>query len=497
MQQHKNLMVVGTSSGAGKSITVTGLCRIFYKDGLKTCPFKSQNMSLNSFITRDGKEMGRAQVVQAIACAVEPQSFMNPILLKPNSDTKSQVVLNGKSIGNMAWKEFTKFKLTLRDEIVDIYNKNIRDKYEVCVLEGAGSPVEINMTEMDMVNMGMAALVDAPAILVADIDKGGVFASIYGTAMLMPEEERKNLKGIIINKFRGDIKVLEPGLKKIEALLNIPILGVIPHFNIDIEDEDGFNSRMYRKVNEKENAIKVSVIKNDLVSNFNDFDPLSIYPDVRVKYVTSADELDGEDLIILPGSKNTIEDFVKMRKQGITDKIIESSKKGTAIVGICGGLQMLGEKIKDPHSIETELGEITSLGLLPIETIMEKDKKTVQYHGSTPKFDGMYEACSDLKVAGYEIHQGVSKYTDENLGKEDVTFVSQGNIFATYVHGIFDNKEFTDKVLNHIRKQKGMEQYENTLSFQDYRDIELDKLEKVMRDNLDMDKIYDILNKKI
>lgn len=497
MQQHKNLMVVGTSSGAGKSITVTGLCRIFYKDGFKTSPFKSQNMSLNSFITLDGKEMGRAQVVQAIACAVEPQSFMNPILLKPNSDTKSQVILNGKSIGNMGWKEFTKFKLTLRDEIVGIYNENIRNKYDVCVLEGAGSPVEINMSEMDMVNMGMAALVDAPAILVADIDKGGVFASIYGTAMLMSEEERKNLKGVIINKFRGDRTVLEPGLKKIEAMLNIPILGVIPHFNIDIEDEDGFNSRMYRKVSEKDNAVKVSIVKNDLVSNFNDFDPFNIYPDVRVKFVTTAEELDGEDLVILPGSKNTIEDFIKMKKLGITDKILSLSKEGTPIIGVCGGLQMLGEKIKDPYLVETDLGEVEALGLLPIETTMEKIKKTVQYDGLTPELSGMYETCSNLKIQGYEIHQGVSKYSDTALNNEEITFISKDNIFATYVHGIFDNKEFTDRVLNYIRAKKGMEQYENKLSFQEYREIELDKLEKVMRDNLDIEKIYRILNKEI
>lgn len=505
MGLHRNLMVVGTSSGAGKSISVAALCRIFYKDGLKTVPFKSQNMSLNSFITKDGKEMGRAQVVQAIAGNVEPESFMNPILLKPTTDSKSQIILNGKSVGNMEWKEYTKFKSNLKGDILNIYNENIKKNYDVCVLEGAGSPVEINMTEEDIVNMGMAELVNAPAILVADIDKGGVFASIYGTIMLMPEKERENLKGFIINKFRGDVTVLLPGVEKIEKITGIPCLGIIPHFNIDIEDEDGFGSKMYKIPVEKENSINIAVVKNELVSNFNDFDPFNIYSDVRVKYVTSKEELDGEDLIILPGSKNTIEDYMRIKKLGIADKVVELSKKGVPIIGICGGLQMLGEKIKDPYAIETSIPEIPTLGLLPIETIMEPEKVTTQYHGEIPESFGIYSKCSGIQVEGYEIHQGISKVISSNTLKDsptnklqnsEITFISKDNIFATYLHGIFDNKEFTDHILNHIREKKGMEKLENSLSFKEYREQELDKLEMVFRSNLHMDKIYDILNKK-
>lgn len=495
MHKHKNIMIVGTSSGAGKSITAAALCRIFYKDGLKTCPFKSQNMSLNSYITADNMEMGRAQAVQALACSIKPEVFMNPILLKPNSDTESQVILSGKAIGNMSWNEFTKFKGTLRDKILNIYNENIAKNYDVCVLEGAGSPVEINLNEDDIVNMGMANLVNAPAILVADIDKGGVFASIYGTAMLMTEAERKNLKGIIINKFRGEIDVLLPGIKKIENLLKIPVLGIIPYFNIDIEDEDGFNSKMSQTSKKKDDILKISVIKNELISNFNDFDPLKIYTDVRLKYVTSHLELDNEDLIIIPGSKNTIEDLIRMKENGIADKIIKLAKKGIPIVGICGGLQILGHKIKDPYSIETTLtSEIEGLALLPLETTMAQNKKTIQYSGVTPIFKEMYNCCSNLKVNGYEIHQGVSTHLEGDKNNEEIIFISKENIFATYVHGIFENREFTDSFLNSIRRKKGIKEYTSDISFNHYREEEFNKLEDIMRKNLNMDMIYNILN---
>lgn len=487
MGKHKNLMVVGTSSGAGKSLTVAGLSRIFYKDGFSTVPFKSQNMALNSFITKDGHEMGRAQVVQAIACGLEPKSFMNPILLKPTGEKKSQVILNGKSIGNMGWFEYSKFKSTLKSEVLSIYEKNIRDKFEVCIMEGAGSPVEINLVDDDIVNMGMAEMVNAPVVLVADIDRGGVFASVLGTVMLMPENERAILKGVIINKFRGDIEVLRPGLEKLEKLIGIPVIGVVPYAELDIEDEDGLSAKFQKR--EKEGAIKVSVIKNMRISNFNDFDPFNIYEDVSVNYVTQSSQIGDEDLIIIPGSKNTIEDLKELHERGIIKEIIKASRKGTPIIGICGGLQMLGDRIKDPYEIESALPELPGLGLLNIETIMEREKNTKQYRGKLENMKGFFENLEGIEIEGYEIHQGISK----TPAGDSVTSVSQGNIFATYIHGIFDNREFIERVLNNLREKKGIEQVHGSLSFAEYRERELDKLESLLRENLQMDKIYEIM----
>ncbi|MGL4254305.1 MAG: cobyric acid synthase [Fusobacteriaceae bacterium] len=487
MRKHKNLMVVGTSSGAGKSLTVAGLARIFYKDGFSTVPFKSQNMALNSFITSEGHEMGRAQVVQAIACGLEPKSFMNPILLKPTGERKSQVILNGKSIGNMAWFDYSAFKSTLKGEIMALYEKNIRSQFEICIMEGAGSPVEINLVDDDIVNMGMAEMAGAPVVLVADIDRGGVFASVLGTVMLLPENERKMLKGIIINKFRGDIEVLRPGLEKLEKLTGIPVIGVLPYAELDIEDEDGLSARFQKR--DKEGAIKVSIIKNMRISNFNDFDPFNIYGDVSVNYITHPSQMGDEDLIIIPGSKNTIEDLKDLHEKGIITEIIKSSRKGTPIIGICGGLQMLGDRIKDPYQIESALPELPGIGLLNVETVMEKEKNTKQYSGKLENMRGFFQNLEGIEIEGYEIHQGIT-VTPEG---KSVTSISQGNIFATYVHGIFDNKEFIDRVLNNLREKKGMDQIQGSVSFSQYRERELDKLETLLRENIMMDKLYEIM----
>ncbi|MGL6065207.1 MAG: cobyric acid synthase [Fusobacteriaceae bacterium] len=490
MREHKNLMIVGTSSGAGKSITVAGLCRIFYRDGYKTVPFKSQNMALNSFITKEGYEMGRAQVVQAMACFIEPKSFMNPILLKPTGERKSQVIVNGKSIGNMEWMEYSKYKKNLKNDVLSIYNKNIREVYEVCILEGAGSPVEINLVDDDIVNMGMAEMVGAPVLLVADIDRGGVFASILGTVMLLSEKERKNLKGIIINKFRGDINVLAPGLKKIEEMINIPIVGVVPFADMDIEDEDGLSAKFQKK--KKNKGLKISIIKNKRISNFTDFDPFNIYDDVTVNYITSSGEIGDEDLIIIPGSKNTIEDLKDLHDKGISEEIIRASRKGIPIIGICGGLQMLGNRIKDPYEIESNILEIPGLGLLDIETIMEKEKNTTQYTGILEGCKGFFHKLEGVEIKGYEIHQGVSTIPNN----QKITSISSNNIFATYVHGIFDNKNFIDSILNTLREKKGMVAVTDGLSFDEYRQKEFDKLETVLRESLDMNKIYEIMEMK-
>lgn len=485
-------MVVGTSSGAGKSITVTALCRVLTKDGYKVSPFKSQNMALNSFVTKSGLEMGRAQVVQAYACMIEPEAYMNPILLKPTTDKKIQIIVNGKSIGNMSGIEYGKFKTSLKSEIMKSYDY-IRENYDISILEGAGSPVEINIKGEDIANMKMAEMADSPVILVADIDRGGVFASIYGTIMLMSEKERARVKGVIINKFRGDINILKSGLEEIEKLTCVPVIGVMPYTNVDIEDEDSVTERFKRF--QKKKGINISVIKLKHISNFTDIDALRMVEDISIKYINSVDEMGEEDIIIIPGTKNTIDDLKELKDNGIATEIIKASKNGKVIIGICGGFQMLGEKIKDPYGIESEIKEIPGLGLLELETVMEKEKNTTQYEGKLSNCTGLLEGLEGEEIKGYEIHQGVTFGNESKVNDEDriVTVVKGENIFATYLHGIFENEKITRNILNKVRAKKGIELQMKGITFDEYREQQLDKLEKIFRENVDIDKIYEIL----
>ena len=485
-------MVVGTSSGAGKSITVTALCRVLTKDGYKVSPFKSQNMALNSFVTKSGLEMGRAQVVQAYACMIEPEAYMNPILLKPTTDRKIQIIVNGKSIGNMSGIEYGKFKTSLKPEIMKSYDY-IRENYDISILEGAGSPVEINIKGEDIANMKMAEMADSSVILVADIDRGGVFASIYGTIMLMSEKERARVKGVIINKFRGDINILKSGLEEIEKLTGVPVIGVMPYTNVDIEDEDSVTERFKRL--QKKKGINISVIKLKHISNFTDIDALRMVEDINIKYINSVDEMGEEDIIIIPGTKNTIDDLKELKDNGIATEIIKASKNGKVIIGICGGFQMLGEKIKDPYGIESEIKEIPGLGLLELETVMEKEKNTTQYEGKLSNCTGLLEGLEGEKIKGYEIHQGVTFGNESKVNDEDriVTIIKEENIFATYLHGIFENEKITRNILNKVRAKKGIELQMKGITFDEYREQQLDKLEKIFRENVDIDKIYEIL----
>lgn len=485
-------MVVGTSSGAGKSITVTALCRVLTKDGYKVSPFKSQNMALNSFVTKSGLEMGRAQVVQAYACMIEPEAYMNPILLKPTTDRKIQIIVNGKSIGNMSGIEYGKFKTSLKPEIMKSYDY-IRENYDISILEGAGSPVEINIKGEDIANMKMAEMADSPVILVADIDRGGVFASIYGTIMLMSEKERARVKGVIINKFRGDINILKSGLEEIEKLTGVPVIGVIPYTNVDIEDEDSVTERFKRL--QKKKGINISVIKLKHISNFTDIDALRMVEDINIKYINSVDEMGEEDIIIIPGTKNTIDDLKELKDNGIATEIIKASKNGKVIIGICGGFQMLGEKIKDPYGIESEIKEIPGLGLLELETVMEKEKNTTQYEGKLSNCTGLLEGLEGEEIKGYEIHQGVTFGNESKVNDEDriITIIKGENIFATYLHGIFENEKITRNILNKVRAKKGIELQMKGITFDEYREQQLDKLEKIFRENVDIDKIYEIL----
>lgn len=495
----KNLMIMGTSSGAGKSLFVTALCRIFHEDGYKVSPFKAQNMALNSYITKEGLEMGRAQVAQAEASKIEASVEMNPILLKPSSMNKIQIIVEGKVFGNMSGTEYNSYKKNFIPIIEKNYKK-LEKENDFIIIEGAGSPSEINIEEEDISNFGTANLVDAPVILVADIDRGGVFASIYGTIMLLKEKERKMIKGIVINKFRGNNSVLKKGFEKIEKMTGVPTLGVLPYFNIDVEDEDSLSEKYnsYKENNIKNNKnIKVSVINLKHISNITDINSLAINEDVEIKFINNSSELGDEDLIIIPGTKNTIEDMIYIRNNGIAKKIksIYEKNKKVFIVGICGGLQMLGKKIEDPHEIEGSVQSIDGLNILNYTTFIDKIKTTIQYKNKIKCNEGLLSSVDGIEVKGYEIHQGVSEGEEINLTSDNrLILTSKENVIATYLHGIFDNKEFTDLILNKIREYKNLNKL-NTISYEEYKEQEYKKLADIVRENLEIEKIYEIIKR--
>ncbi|KEJ00329.1 cobalamin biosynthesis protein CobQ [Clostridium botulinum A2B7 92] len=490
------IMIQGTASSVGKSLIVAALCRIFKQDGYSVCPFKSQNMSLNSYITLDGKEMGRAQVLQAYAAGLEPEVYMNPILLKPTSDKKSQIIVNGKVYGNSTAMEYHNLKIKFKDMLKEQFKK-LEENFDIVVMEGAGSPAEINLRDRDIVNMGMAELVDAPVLLVGDIDKGGVFASLAGTMLLLNEGEKERVKGTIINKFRGDVEILKPGLDMLEDIIHIPCLGVVPYTRLQLEDEDGaveFNKKTYA-------PIDIAVIKMPHISNFTDLDALKSEEDVSIRFVTSKEELKKPDLLIIPGSKNTIEDLLYLRQCGLEESIKEYSNDGR-IIGICGGYQVLGSKIKDPHNVETDLGEIDGLNLLDMKTIFEKEKVTTRVSAK------LLNEETENAVYGYEIHMGISKYGEninplfkiydkngEKVGYFDGAINEKGNVMGTYIHGVFDGVAFREKIINELRVKKGLKKKKSQV-YEHMREKELDKLADVVRQSLDMKKIYSIIGMK-
>ena len=363
----KSIMIQGTMSNVGKSLLAGGLCRVLKEDGIKVAPFKSQNMALNSFITADGLEMGRAQVMQAEAAMIRPEVYMNPILLKPTSDVGSQVIVNGEVAGVMPAMEYFRKKKEYIPAILEAYHK-LEEKYDVIVIEGAGSPAEINLKQNDIVNMGLAELVDAPVLLAGDIDRGGVFAQIVGTVMLLEEKERARIKGTVINKFRGDVKILEPGIRMLEERTKIPVCGVMPYIYADIDDEDSLSERFERK--EKAALLDIAVIRLPRISNFTDFAVLECREEVSLRYVSKAGDFGNPDLVILPGSKNTMEDLLWLRQSGLEGKVLRHASSGKPVFGICGGYQMLGEEIRDPEGVERG-GTIKAMGLLPAVTVFE------------------------------------------------------------------------------------------------------------------------------
>ena len=495
----KSLMFMGTASSVGKSMLCAAVLRIMRQDGLKVAPFKAQNMALNSFATKEGLEMGRAQVTQAEAAGLEPSVRMNPVLLKPTSDRRSQVIVGGRPIGTMSAMEYDRFKPRLREMIRDIYT-DLENEMDAVVIEGAGSPAEINLKDGDIVNMSMAKTADAPVILIGDINPGGVFAQLYGTVKLLDEDEQKRIKGIVINKFRGDVKILEPGLKMIEDLLGIPVIGVIPWMDIDMEDEDSVTERFTR--NSGQGQIRTAIVRLPHISNFTDFNLLGNEADVSVYYATRASELKDADIIILPGTKNTIEDLNWLKQHGLADEIIRHSRKGGMVIGICGGYQMLGQSLNDPMHTESRIPEMAGLGLLDFAVTFKAEKTTVLASGVIDCASGWLKELNGVMLDGYEIHSGVNTFGENCVpflrlnGRDQIDGVMnpQGNVIGSYLHGIFDTGAFWRALVNRIRVQKGLDANNaEVLTIQQFRDREFDRLAAIVRQNLDMDSVYRIL----
>ena len=478
----KCIMVQGTMSGAGKSLLVTALCRIFTQDGYRVAPFKSQNMALNSYVTADGLELGRAQAAQAEAAGIPCDVRMNPILLKPSSDTGSQLIVMGEVRGQYDAKEYFRMKRALIPEIMKAYN-SLAEEYDIIVIEGAGSPAEINLRQDDIVNMGLAELVNAPVILAGDIDRGGVFAQLYGTVALLQPEEQKRVIGTVINKLRGDVELLQPGLRQLEELTSLPVLGVIPWMKIDVDDEDSL-APCLEKTETAGRPLDIAVIRLPHVSNFTDFSPLEEHPAVGVRYVNRVEQLGRPDLIILPGTKNTMGDLRWLREMGLAEEILVLHGSGTAILGVCGGYQMLGRSLSDPENAESG-GTAEGLGLLPCETVFtgKKTRTRRQAVCDAGPFAG-------ARLEGYEIHMGRTRSAAAPFcimedGTEDGAVAE--NVFGTYLHGLFDSGELVERVAGWLAERKGIripeQKTENRAA---YRNRQYDLLADTVRSSLDM-----------
>ena len=487
MSRAKCIMVQGTMSGAGKSLLCTALCRIFAQDGYRVAPFKSQNMALNSFVTRDGLEMGRAQVVQAQAAGIEPDVRMNPILLKPSSDVGSQVIVNGEVRGQMPAAAYFKLKKSLIPDILAAYD-SLAEEVDIIVIEGAGSPAEINLKADDIVNMGLAKLVDAPVLLAGDIDRGGVFAQLYGTVELLEPAERARIKGLVINKFRGDAAILKPGLTMLEEKTHLPVLGVVPYLRVDIEDEDSLSSRL-----ESSSAVKpldAAILRLPHISNFTDFMPLEQHPLLSVRYVQSPRHLGAPDVVILPGTKNTIDDLLWLRQCGLESAVQKLAASGTPVLGVCGGYQMLGEQLCDPAGEESGTPcTLRGLGLLPTTTVFGTEKHLTQTAACATT-----EPFAGAKLTGYEIHAGRTEVRGSAfciLADGTPEGCVQDGVFGTYLHGLFDTGELTEKLTAFLCKRKGIDPAgAELIPMEQYRQQQFDLLADGVRAALDMPAIY-------
>lgn len=485
----KNIMIQGTMSNAGKSLLCAGLCRIFRQDGYRVAPFKSQNMALNSFITADGGEMGRAQVVQAEAAGIAPDVRMNPILLKPTTDVGSQVIVNGVVQGNMRAMEYYRRKREFVPAVLEAYD-SLAAENDIIVIEGAGSPAEINLKQEDIVNMGLAKLVDAPVLLVGDIDRGGVFAQLYGTVALLEPEEKARIKGTIVNKFRGDRKILEPGLETLEQLCGVPVAGVIPYVHVDIDDEDSLSTRFTRDTGRKD--IDLAVIRLPRISNFTDFAPFERFENVSVRYVEKVSDLHDPDMILLPGTKSTIADLKWLRESGLEAAVLKAASAGTPIFGICGGYQMLGRTVSDPEQVEAAgISEISGMNLLDMDTLFRGEKVQTQTEGIFENIPGLFSCLNGLAYQGYEIHMGRSM-------ERRSAVTCKGNVYGSYIHGIFDAPGVAEAILGALCRKKGLDPARlGSFDPKAYKEAQYDKLADAVRSGLDMELVYRVLNREV
>lgn len=503
---NNTIMIQGTASDVGKSIIATAFCRIFSRKNFKVAPFKAWNMSLNSFVTPDGGEIGIAQAIQAEAAGINPTVEMQPILVKPKGKGLSQVILRGKPIGDLGYQRDSSY-MELAIKNIEFALNKLRKNNDIVVMEGAGSPVEINVKKWDLANMRVAKIFNSPVILVTDIDRGGALASLVGTLRLLEPEERDLVKGLIINRFRGDIDLLKPGIDFLEEYTGKPVVGVIPYFkDISLPEEDSASLKRVTIPGEKD--IKIGVINLPHISNFTDFSPLLSEKDVSLKYINDFEEINELDLIIIPGSKSTTSDLKYLKDKGLTEKIVQSSKAGIPVIGICAGYQMMGEVLYDPNHTEGEREEIMGLGLLPIETYFRQDKTTHQVKARISAKALLLEGLEGEEIEGYEIHMGYSRYSNKGCNNylfniftrsskgieiEDGIVSKDGLHFGTYIHGLFNNDKFRETLLNNIRLKKGLSPIKRNTSYKQGLTADYDKLADIVEDNLQMDIIYSLL----
>lgn len=500
------IMLQGTSSHVGKSILTTALCRIFYQDGRRVVPFKAQNMALNSYVTRDGMEMGRAQAAQAEAAGIDPVVDMNPVLLKPTGSCCSQVIINGRPIGNMSAREYHSGYSLKAFEAVREALFRLDHLYDTLVIEGAGSPAEVNLKAYDIVNMRVAKHLQAPVLLVADIDRGGALAALVGTLELLDEEERRLVRGLVINKFRGDVTLLQPAVDFLQKKTGKPVLGIIPYIErlgIDEEDSVSLEEKQMVPIGD---GLRIAVIQTPKISNFTDFSSLAAEPDVSLYYVKEAASWGTPQMILLPGSKNTLEDMLYLRDSGLADRICRASAAGVPVIGICGGYQMLGSELCDPQETESSQGRITGLGLLPLRTVFSVEKITVQVAAECRALHFMGQEITVTGLSGYEIHSGRTmstgsgQYPFQTAGSNGSTAREQegmaredGLVFGTYIHGIFDHDGFRRQLLNALRQSLGMPPLPEMRSAYQEKQAAYDRLAAIVRKNLDMTMLAQIM----
>ena len=483
----KNIMLQGTMSNVGKSFLTAALCRIFRQDGYSAAPFKSQNMALNSFITVDGAEIGRAQALQAEAAGIEPSALMNPILLKPTTDVGSQVIVNGKVRGNMRAADYFRHKKELIPDILTAYEQ-LAAQYDIIVIEGAGSPVELNLKADDIVNMGLAEMVKSPVMLVGDIDRGGIFAQLIGTLELLEPHEAEMVKALAVNKFRGDKSLFQDGINILEERSGKKVAGVVSYVSCDIEDEDSLSEKLDSKA--ADGIIDIAVIRLPKISNFTDFDVFSQYDGVSVRYVSRASQLGSPDLIIIPGTKSTIADMNWLREVGLDTEIKNRLREGIPVFGICGGYQIMGKTISDPVGSECS-GSIGGLGLLDCVTVFSSEKSQSQTKGRFLDADGFFSCLAGAEFCGYEVHMGRTKCFGNALTSCGGSFC--GNAAGCYVHGIFDSSDVAGRLVRRLFQTKGLEYRGQSVDRRIYREQQLDLLADSVRKDLDMDLVYRIM----